>query len=214
MQNFEKEILETTPYLDMGSSGLPVLLKFLIEHIKRSDIVYTHLIKETHPSYGYFLKMGETTWPEYWSSKCRSKIHTCYTGIASFYHKGVLGIQNSADSIGYKHFEVVPGVFGDLKWARGTKHSMYGVIRTAWEKEPEGRFSLSVTVPGNTTADLYLPKPEAAGLRWAIQEQAGACWKNGAFVSGVPGITGAKEERGFVVVTVGSGDYRFEAETE
>ena len=39
--NFEKEILETRPYLDMGSSGLPVLLKFLIEDAERNDIIFT-----------------------------------------------------------------------------------------------------------------------------------------------------------------------------
>lgn len=67
-----------------------------------------------------------------------------------------------------------------------------------------------MTVPGNTTADIYLPKPEKAGRNRAIKEQAGVCWKNGDFVSGVPGIAGAKVDGDFVVVNVGSGEYRFE----
>jgi hypothetical protein len=37
MKTFKKEILKTTPYLDTGSSGLPIILKFLIEHAQRSD---------------------------------------------------------------------------------------------------------------------------------------------------------------------------------
>ncbi|VGO13280.1 hypothetical protein PDESU_01836 [Pontiella desulfatans] len=211
MKVFEKEILETTPYLDMGSSGLPVLLKFLIEEAQRSDIVYTHLNKTTHPSYGYFLSRGETTWPEYWSSDKASKIHTCYTGIAAFFQKGALGIQTDASAVGFKHFKVKPGVFGDLDWAQGSAFSMYGTIRTAWKKEKDGRFTLNVTVPGNTTADIYLPKPECANRKWAIHEGLGVCWKNGVYVDGVPGITGANEEDYFVIVHVGSGEYRFEA---
>jgi alpha-L-rhamnosidase len=211
MKNFEKEILETTPYLDMGSSGLPVLLKFLIEDAQRSDIIYTHLNKTTHPSYGYFLSRGETTWPEYWSSDKASKIHTCYTGIASFFLKGILGIQNEASAVGFKHFQVKPGVFGDLAWASGSAVSMYGTISTDWKKEDGGRFTLNVNVPGNTTAELYLPKPEEADSKWAIHEQAGICWKSGTFVAGVPGIIGAKEDGDFIVLHVGCGEYRFEA---
>ncbi len=210
LEIFEKEILETRPYLDMGSSGLPILLKFLLESADRSDIVFTHLNKETHPSYGYFLSRGETAWPEFWNSTRPSKIHTCYTGIASYFQKGALGIQNAPGTIGMKHIQIKPGVVDGLDWARGSIQSVYGVIHTGWKQHEDGCFTLDVEVPGNTTAELYLPKPKGAGRNWAIKEQAGVCWKNGAFVDGVPGITAAKEEGGFVVLSVGSGEYGFE----
>lgn len=210
MRAFEKEILQTSPFLDMGSSGLPILLKYLIEDAGRSDIVAKHLNKKTHPSYGYFLSRGETAWPEYWSSTQPSKIHTCFTGIASFFQKGALGIQNAEGRVGMKRFRVKPLVCEELDWAQGATLSMYGIIETGWKKLENSGFTLTITVPGNTTAELYLPKPGKAVRNWAIQEQAGVCWKNGAFVAGVPGITGAKEEDDFIVVSVGSGTYRFE----
>ncbi|MGB0370066.1 MAG: alpha-L-rhamnosidase N-terminal domain-containing protein [Opitutales bacterium] len=206
---FENEILNTTPYLDMGSSGLPLLLKFLIEDADRSDIVAKHLNKETHPSYGYFLSRGETTWPEYWSSVKSSKIHTCYTGIASFYQKGALGIQNAKGSIGHKRFWVKPGVFDEITWARGSKFTMYGLISTEWRKEDNGDFTLSVTVPGNTTAELYLPKPEDANEAFEVSESGSLCWKNGAFVKGTAGVMGARNFDDYIILNVGSGEYQF-----
>jgi alpha-L-rhamnosidase len=214
MKNFEKEILETTPYLDMGSSGISVLLKFLLEYAQRGDIVNTHLNKTTQPSYGYFLSNGETTWPEYWAGDCESKIHTCYTGIASFYQKGVLGILNAPSAIGYKHFHVKPGVYEGLDWARGSQMSMYGVIRTGWEKHKGGGFSLNVNVPGNTTAEVFIPKPKERSDKWTIRETQGVCWENSVFKAGAAGVSGAKDNGAYIVLSVGSGEYHFDAGNE
>ena len=212
MRNLEKEILETKPFLDMGSSGLPILLKFLIEDAGRSDIVAKHLNKETHPSYGYFLSRGETTWPEYWSSTRPSKIHTCFTGIASFFPKGALSIQNADGSVGMKRFRVEPLVCEELDWARGTTASMYGIIEVSWKKQKQGAFSLTVTVPGNTTAAVSIPKPATNQGAWKIREGAGVVWENRAFANHVPGIESASENEKFVTFTIGSGKYQFTAE--
>jgi len=91
LANFEEEITITRPYLDMGSSGLPILLKFLTEAYPGGDIVAPLLNKTTEPSYGHFLERGETTWPEYWNVDVPSRIHTCYTGIAAYFTKSLAG---------------------------------------------------------------------------------------------------------------------------
>ena len=39
MNGFVGEITSRKPYLDTGSSGLPILLKFLVEKAERPDIV-------------------------------------------------------------------------------------------------------------------------------------------------------------------------------
>ena len=80
-------------YLDMGSSGLPVLFKHLIEGSGHSDLLFDPLIRTDEPSYGHFLERGETTWPENWSVDVPSRIHTCYTGVSSWFTKSLAGIQ-------------------------------------------------------------------------------------------------------------------------
>lgn len=72
LANFEHEIRVTRPYFDMGSSGLPILLKFLIEDQQDDAVMFDHLTKINEPSYGFFIHKGETTWPEFWSDKCLS----------------------------------------------------------------------------------------------------------------------------------------------
>ena len=53
-------------YLDMGSSGLPILLKLVTETGDMGRELYPHFASTAQPSYGYFLAQGESTWPEYW----------------------------------------------------------------------------------------------------------------------------------------------------
>jgi alpha-L-rhamnosidase len=79
--------LDSKTYLDMGSSGLPVLLKYLIERSDAAGTLYQHLARTTEPSYGHFISRGDSTWPEYWNVDVPSRIHTCYTGIASWVTK-------------------------------------------------------------------------------------------------------------------------------
>jgi len=74
------------------------LLKFITEHYDRGHLVYALLNKTTQPSYGHFLERGETAWPEYWNVDVPSRIHTCYTGIASYFIKSMAGIHAAGRS--------------------------------------------------------------------------------------------------------------------
>ncbi len=195
--NFEKEITETRPYLDMGSSGLPVLLKFLIEDVDRNDILFTHLSKTTEPGYGFFLGQGETAWPEYWSDKCASRIHTCYTGIAAWFMKGVGGIREDPSHYGYQSFVIKPAPAGDLTFAEADTESLYGPIVSRWEKK-EGGFSMNVTIPVNSTATVYVPATDIKNVT-----------EGGAAVSLAPGVTFLRMEGGAAVFQVESGIYQF-----
>lgn len=53
--------IQARGYLDMGSSGLPVLMKYMIEESGRSELLDGPLKRNTIPSYGYFLATGQTT---------------------------------------------------------------------------------------------------------------------------------------------------------
>jgi len=115
---FVEEITHHTPYLDTGSPGLPILLKYIIEDIERPDLLYRCLTRTEQPGYGYFLRDGQTTWPEYWQIVGHdSKIHTCYTSIAGYFIKGIGGIRPDPAQYGMKQFIIKPNLVGDLTYA-------------------------------------------------------------------------------------------------
>jgi alpha-L-rhamnosidase len=195
--NFEKEIQETRPYLDMGSSGLPVLLKFLVEEMERNDILYATLSKTTEPGYGYFLSRGETTWPEYWDDNCPSRIHTCYTGIAAWFIKGLGGIREDPARYGYQSFIVKPALAGDLTYAKAQTESLYGTISSDWEKK-DGMIYLNVTIPVNSTATVYVPAMDVKKVT-----------ESGVPASQADGIVFFGREGTYAVFQAQSGTYHF-----
>ena len=197
-ESFQRELRAKT-YLDMGSSGLPVLLNYLTQHASCSLPVYDHLNSATQPSYGYFLERGENTWPEYWTVDVPSRIHTCYTGIASWFMKSVAGIRPDPESPGYQQFLIQPVVGGDLTFAEGQTESSYGTIRSRWQREGD-RLTLEVTVPPNSHATIHLPthKPATATVGGKPLAQA-------------PGIDLLEKNKDHLVLRAGAGKYRFES---
>ncbi len=154
-ESFQRELRAKT-YLDMGSSGLPVLLNYLTQHASCSLAVYDHLNSTTQPSYGYFLERGENTWPEYWTVDVPSRIHTCYTGIASWFMKSVAGIRPDPAHPGYQQFLIQPVIPGDLTHARASTESPYGTIVSEWTRA-DGRLKLKLDIPPNSSATLRIP---------------------------------------------------------
>ncbi|CAL1516308.1 family 78 glycoside hydrolase catalytic domain [Chitinophaga sp. MM2321] len=197
--NFEQEIRLNKPYLDMGSSGLPVLLKYLIEDAGRNDILFEHLSKTTEPGYGYFIKRGETTWPEYWDVDVASKIHTCYTGIASWFMKGLGGIRPDPAHPGYQSFIIKPAVVGDLKFVNATTASLYGTIVSQWEKKNDV-VEMNITIPVNTMANVYVPTNDVNNIT-----------EGGMAVRSAAGITFLKMDGQYAVLQVQSGEYKFQS---
>jgi alpha-L-rhamnosidase len=195
--NFEREILETRPYLDMGSSGLPVLLKFLIEDVERNDILFEHLSKTTEPSYGYFLSRGETAWPEYWDDNCPSRIHTCYTGIASWFIKALGGIRENPNQYGYQSFVIKPALVGNLTFAEARTQSLYGTISSRWEKNG-GLIQMNIAIPVNSTATVYVPARDVKGVT-----------ESGVAIPLAKGVMFLRMEGPCAVFQVQSGTYQF-----
>ena len=201
LANFEKESLETRPYLYMGSSGLPVLLKFLIEDVERNDILFMALSKNTEPGYGFFLSNGETTWPEFWDNKCPSRIHTCYTGIAAWMIKGLAGIREDPEHPGYQSLVIKPSPVGDLTFAEASVESLYGAISSRWEKQG-GLIRMNVEIPVNSAATVYVPATDVRNVT-----------ESGVATSRTAGVTFLKMEGRYAVFQVQSGSYRFESKS-
>ena len=114
--------------------------------------------------------------------------------IMEWFYSGLAGIGQEEGSVAYNHIRIRPQPVGDITNAKGSFHSPYGWIRTAWTKNRE-KFELRVHIPVNAKATVYLP----------------ATVKSKVFVNGkvTAGNTVAIKENS-ALVNVGSGDYVFE----
>jgi alpha-L-rhamnosidase len=196
--NFVQEIGTRKPYLDTGSSGLPILLAFIVEKAERPDLLFPCLARTEEPGYGYFLKSGETTWPEYWKIRDEpSRIHTCYTGIAGYFIKSVSGIRPDPSAWGMKKFLIKPHLVGDLAHAHAVSASLYGPIVSNWRRSGTTAV-FEIEVPVNTSAKVFIP---AAGLDDVRVSDGPA--------AAAPGVSSLGMQDACAVFEVGAGVYQF-----
>jgi hypothetical protein len=126
---------------------------------------------------------------------------TSYPGYV--FLKYICGIQPTSG--GFATFDVRPET-GGLTFAEGTVPTVKGLITTRWQKSANGQFSLSVSVPANTRASIYIPKP--ADGNFTITESGNLLWPAipAAKDSGVLAVT---EQDAFIKCLAGAGTYRF-----
>ena len=78
-----------------------------------------------------------------------------------------------------------------LKSVHGEYDSAYGTVTTDWSRGADGKLSLHVRVPANSTATVYLPAKGAS-----------------AVTEGGKAVEAQREEDSFVVL-IGTGEYEF-----
>jgi len=191
-----KDIEERHWHLSTGFLGTPFLLFTLADH-GRSDVAYRLLLNDTYPSWGYMLSKGATTWWERWNGDTgdpamNSYNHYAFGSVIAWVYRYSGGIDTTPDSPGFKEIVIHPHLDARMTSARAEYESVYGNIISDWKGTPTGPFSLSVTVPANTSAKLFLPAIAGAHLT-----------EDGNPVD-------APQEHGSYVVKVGSGSYSFE----
>ena len=78
---------------------------------------------------------------------------TAYPGY--IFLKYICGIQPTSG--GFATFDIRPET-GGLDFAEGAVPTVKGLVTTRWEKGVQDQFSLSLQVPANTRAAVYIPK--------------------------------------------------------
>jgi alpha-L-rhamnosidase len=76
-------------------------------------------------------------------------------------------------------------------------NSIRGSIVSRWKLEND-QFRLEITIPGNTTATVYVPAKAIDDLR-----------ESGKAIDRAPGVKLLRMENGRAVLEVGSGNYKF-----
>jgi alpha-L-rhamnosidase len=183
-------------HLSTGFLGTPFLLFVLADH-GRTDVAYRLLLNDTYPSWGYMLSKGATTWWERWNGDTgdpamNSYNHYAFGSVVAWVYRYAAGIDTTPGAPGFKQIIIHPHLDSRMTSAHAEYDSIYGQIVSDWQGTPAGPFSLSVTIPANTSAKVFLPVIAGAHLtedRTPIE---------------------ARTEGGSFVVEVGSGLYNFE----
>ena len=164
LRTLEQNINAHHGHLTTGFVGTPYLCHCLTEnglHTLANEI----FLKEDIPGWFYAVKRGATTIWERWNSilengdfdtsGMNSLNHYAYGSIGSWLYEKVAGIRPAAP--GYKKILLQPTLTRGMTEVEAAYESIYGTIRSAWTCR-DGRITVDVTIPANTTATLRLPE--------------------------------------------------------
>jgi len=183
-----------------------VLIKYGYE-----DLAYRLITQTSFPSFGYQIeKEGATTLWERWeflnNDKCfNSHSHPFAGSVDVYFYKILAGLGLDEEVSGFKKIILKPIMSGDLPYASASVNTIRGKVVSAWERNDE-ELRYKVEVPGNTTAELYIPKN--AWDKIEITEGTKSCW-NGENAVDVEGMTYLREEEKYVVYQIEAGSYEF-----
>jgi|GEM_PF-71112 len=170
------------------------------------DLAYRLINNKTFPSWGYSIEQGATTIWERWDGYVKGRgfqnpgmnsfNHYAYGCVGDWMWKNIVGINTEGPA--FKRIVIRPRIGGGIAWAKGTYESIRGPISVDWRKTGES-LSLSLSIPPNTTATVYVPIGENSTVR-----------ESGAPVEEAMGVKFLRNEDGCAVFAVDSGSYRFQ----
>jgi len=186
--------------LTAGDVGYRYLLRALAEG-GRSDVIYAMNNQSDRPGYGYQLKRGATSLTEAWDAGPRSSQNHFMLGhvIEWFYHD-LAGIGIDPFVPAFKKVVIKPATPGDLTWVNASYNSIYGKIESHWTIT-NGKLTLNVAIPPNTTAVVYLPAKAGATVT-----------ESGKPADHALGVKYLRWENGAAVYDVASGRYSLSVE--
>lgn len=193
---------ETNNHIGTGLIGGQFLNRVLTEN-GRPDLAYAIASQTDYPSWGYMISKGATTVWELWNGDTadpamNSGNHVMLVGdLAIWLYEALAGIKPDDGSPGFKHIIMRPEPVPGLEWVKASHQSPYGLIESSWQKKGDA-FAWRVTVPVNTTATLYLPTTNSAGVT-----------EGGRPARDVEGVQIVGVKNGRLEVRVGSGNYDF-----
>ncbi len=151
--------------------------------------------------YRPMLEDNKANWESFGGGAEANHAWTAYPGY--LFQKYILGIQPTSG--GFATFDVRPET-GGLSFAEGAVPTVKGLITVRWERKGDDRFSLSVTVPSNTKATIYVPKLWKGAV--SLTEPGKVVWPAHAKVKD-PGVIEVRDEGSVIKCLVGPGNYGF-----
>ncbi|TAN39102.1 MAG: rhamnosidase [Verrucomicrobia bacterium] len=192
-------------HLSTGFVGTKDLMLALAK-IGRNDVAYRLIHNDTFPSWGFSIKHGATTIWERWNGwtpeegfgnpGMNSFAHYSFGAVYQWMVENIGGIRAALPA--YKHIIIAPQPGGKLTSAATSYDSVRGRIATAWQLN-DGKLTLAVTIPPNTTATVFMPAKSAEQVN-----------ENGKALAKARGVKFLGLEKDCAVLAVESGNYRFQ----
>jgi alpha-L-rhamnosidase len=193
-------------HLTTGFLGTPYLCHVL-SRFGYTDVAYTLLLQKTYPSWLYPVTKGATTIWERWDGirtngdfqavTMNSFNHYAYGAIGDWMYRVMAGLDTDKDAVGYKKIRIQPHIGGKFTYASASYETAYGKLSSNWRIDGQ-QLKLSVEIPANTTATVYIPI-----------NREDEVMENGQPLTESKTIQVIGKEKGYIVVKVGSGKYEF-----
>ncbi len=219
-ERLAKKIEKNDWVMGTGFIGTRPLLPVLTGN-GQNNLAVRLLQTHKYPSWGYEIEQGATTIWERWNSFTKDKgfggeqnaamnsfSHYAFGAVCEWMFTQLAGIDS--DGAGYKRILIRPNPPAPdsnpeqkpIDWVRAHYDSIRGRISSDW-KSDGGKFELTITIPANTTATVYVP----AADRKEVSE-------SGNELSKAKGVKFLRQDGDRVVLAVESGTYHFTATTK
>jgi len=153
--------------------------------------------------YRPMLEENKANW-ESFITPARDEVNHAWTAYPGYlFQKYILGIQPTSG--GFATFDFRPET-GGLTFAEGAVPTVKGLIETRWEKSSNGGLSLSIKVPANTRASIYIPKLSKGNF--TITESGSRLWPAQSEIKD-PGVLAISDEASSIKCLVSAGTYSF-----
>ena len=119
-----------------------------------NDIVWQMVNQTDCPSYGYWVRMGYTTTPEYWDVGRFSQNHCMMDHIEEWFFTQLAGIENTGTA--FDHIRLHPYFPHDLNRLDVSLRTPRGPVRVRWQRKGQ-TIRLCISVPAGCRATLALP---------------------------------------------------------
>jgi hypothetical protein len=197
LQNLIDDIRGRGNALTAGDVGYRYVLRAL-EDGGRSDVIFDMNSRYDVPGYGWQLAHGATALTESWQAYGYvSNNHFMLGHLMEWLYGGLGGIRQQENSVAFRETVIDPQIVGDVRNATTSYESPYGTIRCKWTKTGDN-FSMEVSIPANSTAEIYLPVTDARRVT-----------TYGLPLSASDDVTVIGVVQGKLRVKVGSGNYQF-----
>lgn len=171
----------------LGDNGYGELAYAAVAHEQGDGWLY--MVEGEEPT------LGESLYPH----QNTMRHHPFAACIGAWFYRDLAGIRPALGSPGFARTIIRPVVPSGLAWVKAQTETPRGRVAVRWEKK-DGRLVLEVTIPPNSSAEVYVPVGDGEAVRESGREAATAqCVKQ------------LRREGNSVVLQVGSGCYRFES---
>lgn len=213
-KHLAEKIIRNGARMSTGFLGTRPLLPVL-SSTDHHDLAVFLLQSHEFPSWGYEIDQGATTIWERWdgytledgfgrhNASMNSFSHYAFGAVCEWMFRDLAGIRS--DGPGYKRIIIRPlppspasnADHDPIDWVKASYDSIRGRISSEWRVDGK-RFELTVGIPANTTATVYVPAADADGVT-----------VGGTPVDQAEGVELLRTEAGSVVLGIESGSYAF-----